>query len=216
MVPPSELGGTTVALFRPDQKAALVAALLVLVLAAGLGALRLHGRTGGLPIGPNGDTKEQAAELDREIQEIGQLIRERQDSAAAGQGVSAAAWPAPGVHEITSEFGTRLHPILQVEKLHAGIDIGAPSGWPVVASLGGKVIAVEELPAYGQIVVIDHGEGLATVYAHLLTVRVNEGEQVNRGTLIGRVGATGHVTGPHLHFEVRQDGEPVEPALVLK
>lgn len=197
-------------LFHPNKKATIVAVLLVFILAAGLGALRLYARTGGLSIGPKGDTVQQAAELDREIEEIGRLIRERQDKAAQRQG-GAAAWPAPGVHQITSEYGYRVHPILQVEKLHAGIDIGAPAGWPVVASLGGKVIVVAELEAYGQIVVIDHGEGLATVYAHLQTVRVEEGDQVNRGALIGRVGATGQVTGPHLHFEVREDGEPVEP-----
>lgn len=209
------MGGTTVVLFHFNKRATLAAAVLLFVSAVGLGAIRLYARVGGLPMGPKGDTAQQAAQLDWEIAEIGRLIRERQDSSAPRLGGSAA-WPAPGVHEVTSEFGTRLHPVLGVEKLHAGIDIAAPAGWPVVAALGGRVIVVEELPAYGQIVVIDHGEALATVYAHLLTAEVKEGEQVARGALIGRAGATGQVTGPHLHFEVRQDGEPVEPSLILK
>ncbi|HYF75974.1 MAG TPA: M23 family metallopeptidase [Symbiobacteriaceae bacterium] len=170
--------------------------------------------TAYLPVGPTAATAESVAELDREMQEIGQLIRERQDGAAPAP-TGEAAWPAPGSMAVTSEFGTRVHPILKVPKAHTGVDIGAPEGAEAVAVLGGRVIAVEALPAYGQIVVIDHGGKLASVYAHLSAVGVREGDRVERGEPVGRVGSTGAVTGPHLHFEVRQDGEPVDPGSVL-
>lgn len=167
-----------------------------------------------LPIGPTAATEESVAELDREVAEIAQLIRERQDETAPAQ-TGKAAWPAPGEQAITSDFGTRIHPILRVPKEHTGLDIGAPEGAEAVAVLAGRVISVQALPAYGQIVVIDHGGKLASVYAHLSVVGVREGDHVKRGDPVGKVGSTGAVTGPHLHFEVRRDGEPVDPNVLL-
>lgn len=153
-------------------------------------------------------------ELEREMAEIGRLMRER-----AGTGAPAAAeplvWPAPGNEGITSEFGLREHPILRRPLLHAGLDIGAPEGAEVVASLDGEVILVESFAAYGQIIAIDHGGQLGSVYAHLSEVAVKEGDRVSQGQRIGSVGSTGQVTGPHLHFEVRQNGEPVDPASLV-
>lgn len=196
-----------------------IAALLLLTGLVAWGpwvAGRLHAWVADrLPIGPTAATAESVAELDREVEEIGRLIRERQTKAGPAPEGGQAAWPVPGWLELTSDFGARVHPILQVPKQHTGMDIGAPEGAEAVAALEGTVILVEALPAYGQIVVIDHGGQLSSVYAHLSAVAVREGDQVGPGEPVGRVGATGAVTGPHLHFEVRRDGEPVDPAALL-
>lgn len=155
-----------------------------------------------------------AVDPGREVQEIGRWIRERQEELApTPQG--DPVWPVPGYTEVTSGYGLRLHPVLRRLRLHAGVDIGAPEGAPAVACLDGVVLVVASLPAYGQIVVIDHGGRLASVYAHLSGVAVREGERVTRGARVGSVGATGQVTGPHLHFELRHDGEPLDPAGLL-
>ncbi|WP_374712733.1 M23 family metallopeptidase [Symbiobacterium terraclitae] len=155
-----------------------------------------------------------AVDPGQEAREIGQWIRERQD-AAAPPPEGEPAWPVPDHAEITSDYGIRLHPVLKRLRLHAGIDIRAPEGAAAVACLDGKVMAVASLPAYGQVVVIDHGGRLASVYAHLSAVEVQEGDLVARGEPIGRVGATGQVTGAHLHFEIRVNGEPQEPLDLL-
>lgn len=196
-----------------------IAALLLLTGLVAWGP-RVAGRlqawaAGRLPIGPTAATAESVAELDREAAEIGRLIRERQTEAGPTAEGGQAVWPVPGWLELTSDFGSRVHPILQVPKQHTGVDIGARDGVEAVAALGGTVMFIEALPAYGQIVVIDHGGQLATVYAHLSAVAVREGDQVGSGEPVGRVGATGAVTGPHLHFEVRRDGEPVDPKALL-
>lgn|GEM_PF-3418194 len=195
-----------------------IAALILLTACATWGypaAEHLYTRvTGHLPVGPKADTEQAVAELDREVQEIGRQIREQQAEVGpvpAGR----PAWPAPGFFGITSDFGSRVHPVLNVPKQHTGLDIGATQGSQVVACLSGRVIRAEMLPAYGQIVVIDHGGKVSSVYAHLSAVSVQVGDLVERGDNIGRVGATGAVTGPHLHFEVRQDGEPVDPGAFL-
>ncbi|MDF2627073.1 MAG: metalloendopeptidase-related protein [Symbiobacteriaceae bacterium] len=213
--------GTIVATKRQRKMTTItIAALLVLTGLVAWGypaAGRFQAWVAGhLGVGPTADTAESVAELDREVQEIGRLIRERQ-AGAAGQADQAgqAAWPVPGWLEPTSAFGSRVHPILNVPKLHTGVDIGANEGAPVAATLDGRVIIVEALPAYGQIVVIDHGGKLSSVYAHLSAVLVREGDWVERGARIGKVGSTGAVTGPHLHFEVRQDGEPVDPGALI-
>lgn len=167
-----------------------------------------------IPVGPRADTEQAVAELEREVQEIGQLIRERQAAEGAAP-TGRPTWPAPGFFTITSEFGSRVHPVLHVPKLHTGTDIGATQGSQAVSTLAGRVILVKMFPTYGQVVVVDHGGRVASVYAHLSAVAVQEGDRVEQGALLGRVGATGQVTGPHLHFEVRQDGEPMDPALYL-
>lgn len=151
-----------------------------------------------------------AADPAQDVEEIARWIRERQDGAAPAP-LPPCAWPAPGHAEVTSPFGYRLHPVLKRFRLHAGLDIGAPEGAAAAACWDGVVIAVAELPAYGRVVVLDHGGGLATVYAHLSAVRVSEGDRVPQGDEVGWVGVTGQVTGPHLHFEVWLDGRPVDP-----
>ena len=119
---------------------------------------------------------------------------------------------------VTSRFGPRVHPIWRVTGLHNGIDyIGAygPNGIPVLAAEGGTVIAVETRVAYGTTIAIDHGNRIATVYAHLGRVDVTVGEVVSRGQSLGAMGSTGFATGAHLHFELRLDGVAVDPTPYL-
>lgn len=126
----------------------------------------------------------------------------------------AFAWPAPG--PVTSPFGYRVHPIFGDTRLHAGIDIGAPYGATVVAADNGTVVYVGLMSGYGNVVAIDHGGGIATTYNHLSAFSVSSGQQVSRSQPVGAVGCTGYCTGPHLHFEVRVDGTPVDPMPYLQ
>lgn len=121
------------------------------------------------------------------------------------------AWPAPGVTKITSPFGYRIHPILKVKKLHTGVDIGAPSGTTIVAANGGTVIKAGWNNSYGNMVMIDHGGGIVTLYAHNSSLLVSNGDVVSRGQSIAKSGSTGQSTGPHLHFEVRVNGDYKDP-----
>ncbi|MGE5398178.1 MAG: M23 family metallopeptidase [Chitinophagales bacterium] len=150
-----------------------------------------------------------AKELDRESAAIDKYLGDKQDQDRVLD--SQLVWPAPDYPGITSEYGVREHPVLKIPKMHSGLDIAAPALADVVSSAGGEVLLVKSFPVYGQIILIDHGSGLATLYAHLDKVSVTEGEIVEQGEPIGRAGSSGEVTGPHLHFEVRQDGSPVNP-----
>ncbi|QHI71258.1 murein hydrolase activator EnvC family protein [Aminipila terrae] len=120
-------------------------------------------------------------------------------------------WPAPGVTKITSPFGYRIHPILKVKKLHTGVDIGAPSGTTIVAANAGTVIKAGWNNSYGNMIMIDHGGGIVTLYAHNSSLLVKAGDVVSRGQAISKSGSTGQSTGPHLHFEVRVNGNYVDP-----
>ncbi|MDD4066989.1 MAG: peptidoglycan DD-metalloendopeptidase family protein [Clostridia bacterium] len=116
------------------------------------------------------------------------------------------AWPLPGFSTITSSYGMRMHPTLKVYKLHTGVDIsGANSyGKAIVAANSGKVIAAKYNVAYGNMIIIDHGGGITTLYGHASKLVVKTGDIVTRGQIIAYVGTTGYSTGPHLHFEVRK------------
>ena len=125
-------------------------------------------------------------------------------------------WPVPGYNKITSKFGMRTHPITGVYKLHTGTDIGAPTGADFVASNKGIVIAAEYNTAYGNYVMIDHGGGIQTLYAHGSQIVVSVGQEVSAGDVVLKIGSTGYATGPHAHFEVRINGTPVEPLTYLQ
>lgn len=121
------------------------------------------------------------------------------------------AWPVPGYTRITSPFGMRTHPITGVYKLHTGCDIGAPYGAQFIAANDGIVTYAGENRAYGNMVIIDHGGGVTTLYAHGSKILVKVGDTVYQGTPVLEVGSTGYSTGPHAHFEVRINGEYVQP-----
>ena len=131
----------------------------------------------------------------------------------SGGGAPCQARPVPG--PIVSGFGMRYHPILHVTRMHTGADLSAGAGTPIHACRGGVVVIAGAQGGYGNCVVIDHGGGMATLYAHQSRIAVSEGQTVNAGDVIGYVGSTGLATGPHLHFEVRLSGNPVDPAPYL-
>lgn len=124
--------------------------------------------------------------------------------------------PLTGDAETTSTFGYRIDPFFGRPALHTGIDLRDDYGAPVRATAGGTVVAAGPNGGYGYMVEVDHGDGLATRYAHLSAISVAVGQQLAAGAPVGRVGSTGRSTGPHLHYEVRMDGEPVDPARFLR
>lgn len=144
-----------------------------------------------------------AAEQDK----LESLIAERQTSSGSAPGILLR--PVPG--RISSGFGYRLHPILGTQRLHTGVDMSGGYGTTIVAAGSGTVIHAGWFGGYGNAVIIDHGGGMATLYAHQSSVAVSRGQSVSAGQIIGYIGSTGLSTGPHLHFEVRLGGTPVDP-----
>jgi len=132
------------------------------------------------------------------------------DASAASSG-GELGHPLPG-HPLGSAFGPRVHPVFGSVRIHTGVDIGAAEGDPIHSADGGVVVSAGWLGGYGNATIVDHGGGIATLYGHQSLISVSEGERVSRGQVIGRVGCTGTCTGDHLHFEVRIDGNPVNPA----
>ena len=146
-------------------------------------------------------------------QEVANMIRRSQMSSAGYSGAPAGAggmiWPISG--PITSEFGWRTHPIFGRARFHSGLDIGGDYGMPIYAAAAGTVIYAGWISGYGNAVIIDHGGGVTTLYGHNDSLNVSEGENVAQGQVIAMCGSTGNSTGPHCHFEVRENGEPVSP-----
>ncbi len=122
-------------------------------------------------------------------------------------------WPCPSSYNVTSRYGMRKHPILRKYKMHTGIDIGASKGNSIVAANKGTVIMAtyDKSGGYGNMVVLDHGAGITTLYAHASKLCVKVGDEVKAGAVIAKVGSTGLSTGNHLHFEVRVNGETKNP-----
>ncbi len=114
---------------------------------------------------------------------------------------------------LSSGYGTRVHPITGKTKGHTGVDLAAPQGTDIHAAEGGVVIVAEWWSGYGNTVIIDHGDNVWTLYGHIRNdgIKVEKGEHVKKGQKIAEVGSTGNSTGPHLHFEVRINGSPVDP-----
>jgi murein DD-endopeptidase MepM/ murein hydrolase activator NlpD len=151
------------------------------------------------------------AALEREQASIQKLIAQRATPAGAKPGILTR--PVPG--RISSGFGPRVHPIYGYERMHNGVDMDGAMGQKIVAATDGTVIFAGVKGGYGNTIMIDHGGGMVTLYAHQSRFAVSSGARVSAGQVIGYVGSTGVSTGPHLHFEVRINGTPVNPAKYL-
>jgi murein DD-endopeptidase MepM/ murein hydrolase activator NlpD len=177
--------------------------------------------------------EDELAKLEREQSRVAELIRQQQEAAAAAAAAAAAeqndddddgsgddgsepapssgGWVRPVPGSVTSPFGYRIHPIYGTKRLHAGVDFRAGHGEPIKAAADGRVILASSYGGYGNTVIVDHGGGVATLYAHQSRVAVSYGDRVAAGEVIGYVGSTGLSTGAHLHWEVRRGGAPVDP-----
>lgn len=157
-------------------------------------------------------------ELERNSQEIERMLLALEKT-PEGQKRLAHPWKGGFIYplrgQLTSRFGMRTHPIYGIRKMHTGIDLSAPQGTPIRASAGGVVVYAGWWGGYGKVVIIDHGGGISTLYGHCSAIYVNKGQNVSQGEVIATVGATGLATGPHLHFEVRKNGKPVDPLSYL-
>lgn len=153
----------------------------------------------------------QAEAEEREAAAIESLLRGGGSSSGSGKYAGTFIWPTPGNSRITSYYGWRTHPVLGYRKFHHGIDIGAPTGAEIVSSGDGVVIYAGTRGGYGKCVMVDHGDGLVTLYAHCSSIAVSVGKSVDEGQRIAAVGSTGLSTGPHLHYEVRVNGSSRNP-----
>ena len=134
-----------------------------------------------------------------------------QGGSGGGSYGGSMTWPVPGHTRISSSFGWRVHPVHGGSRLHAGIDIPAPAGTNVIAVADGIVMDARYMTGYGNTIGIDHGGGISTRYAHNSSLVVGVGTRVTKGTVIAKVGSTGISTGNHCHFEVRKNGQPIDP-----
>jgi murein DD-endopeptidase MepM/ murein hydrolase activator NlpD len=158
-----------------------------------------------------GEYERRLRDLERQSADIAAELRRRQAGQGitpSGRGVLRAPLASPS---ITSSYGWRVHPIYGDRRLHAGIDLRGATGTPILAAGDGVVAFAGWRGGYGNTVIVDHGGSLATLYAHQSAVSVGSGQAVSRGQVLGGVGSTGNSTGPHLHFEVRVSGTPVDP-----
>ena len=161
------------------------------------------------------EAEKQYDELNKQAKDIESEIRKLQVVTGPYSG-GAMGWPVPGHNRITSYFGYRIHPIFKTNKLHTGIDIGAPTGTAIVAAADGTVIYSGTLGGYGKTIMLDHGGGIVTLYGHNSSLSVSVGTKVKKGSTIAKAGSTGYSTGPHCHFEVRKNGSYVDPLPWLK
>ncbi|OUN12163.1 peptidase M23 [Flavonifractor sp. An9] len=153
-----------------------------------------------------------ASEIQAEIaRKQKQLEEERKQNNIVISSETGYLWPLPGYYRLSSQFGYRIHPITGVAHSHTGIDIPASGGTPILAAKSGQVVTSAYHYSYGNYVVIDHGNGNSTLYAHMSSRAVSEGQMVTQGQVIGYVGTTGSSTGNHLHFEVRDNYTRVDP-----
>ncbi|MCX5749856.1 MAG: peptidoglycan DD-metalloendopeptidase family protein [Candidatus Saganbacteria bacterium] len=158
--------------------------------------------------------EKKVAVLEETSNQIEQLIRKMIAERAIRGGVSPHGtgnfiWPVRG--RITSPFGYRRSPFWRMSHMHTGLDIATSYGTPIQAADGGEVIFSGWWDGYGKAVIIDHGKGISTVYAHMSRIYIQKGQTVMKGQVVGLIGSTGYSTGPHLHFEVRKNGTPTNP-----
>ena len=157
------------------------------------------------------EEEELQAEADRLSAEIRKMINTNTTYVGG-----TFTWPCPASSYISGSYGNRLHPILKSWIFHTGTDIGCASGKDIVAAASGTVIMAQWYGGYGNCVMIDHGGGIVTLYGHASSLCVSQGQSVTRGQVIAKVGSTGRSTGPHLHFEVRKNGDYVDPMSYFK
>lgn len=162
------------------------------------------------------ETKKLYKEIAEEEDRLAEAIRKEIAAQAAQSGSTYVGgtfmWPLPAANNVvTCKYGMRTHPITGVYKLHTGVDLRATKGTNIYAANNGTVTTATYNKAYGNYVVIDHGGGVATLYAHMSKLNVSKGQKVTQGTVIGLVGSTGYSTGPHLHFEVIRNGKYTNP-----
>ena len=154
------------------------------------------------------------AEEERASRELEQTIREMQtrlgESGEIMKWTGKFIWPVQ-FRRISDVFGWRVHPIYKTRRFHSGMDLAASTGTPVKAAADGRVLLAGWVNGYGNTVILDHGNGLSTLYGHASVITTKAGNVVLQGDIICKVGSTGVSTGPHLHFEVRQDGTPQDP-----
>ncbi len=155
--------------------------------------------------------EEAAKEIDNMVAELERLERERRSKEASILATGNYMWPSKDSVYVTSLYGNRLHPVYGYYKWHSGVDIGASYGTNIYAADGGSVVTSQYSSSYGNYVMIDHGGGNYTLYAHMSQRLVSVGDAVTKGSVIGLVGSTGVSTGPHIHFEIYQNGERVNP-----
>ncbi|PKM71946.1 MAG: peptidase M23 [Firmicutes bacterium HGW-Firmicutes-16] len=150
-------------------------------------------------------------------QKVAELKKQQEAAIKAGQtvvsGSGTLTWPVAGTStaNITSKFGYRIHPIFGDKRYHAGVDISANSGTTIMAADAGTIVSAVYSSSYGNYVVISHGNGMVTLYAHMSSMAVKSGQTVTKGQTVGYVGSTGWSTGPHLHFEIKVNGQLVDP-----
>lgn len=156
------------------------------------------------------------SQIDKQVADLRRQEQQQQqnpnyDPGKANGSTGTMMWPCPSCHYITSQFGWRYHPIYKTQKYHSGVDIGASYGATIVAADGGTVITAGSVSGYGNCVVINHGNGITTLYGHMSSIAVSAGQKVSKGQTIGYVGSTGNSTGPHLHWEVTVNGVRQNP-----
>ncbi len=154
------------------------------------------------------------AQMQQESQQIEQMLARLQGGGSqsySGSWSGSLKCPIWGSYRISSRYGWRIHPILHARRFHDGVDLACPTGTPIHAADKGLVVFVGWQNAYGRTILIDHGSGISTMYAHCSRFAVNKGQTVSRGQVVGYVGSTGWSTGPHLHFGLRKYGKPVNP-----
>lgn len=159
--------------------------------------------------------EESLDELERISKEMEAQIRDFQNKNRVSLGSGKYIWPLQTKGRITSYFGYRFHPILRKRKYHSGVDMSAPSGLSILAADSGVAVFVGWNNGYGKMVILDHGSNFSTVYGHCSIIQVSQGQTVTKGQTIAQVGSTGLSTGPHLHFEIRKKGVPMDPLVYL-
>lgn len=157
------------------------------------------------------------AQIDKMVEDLRRQEQEQAnqnpgyDPGGANGATGSMMWPCPSTHYVSSPYGWRYHPIFHENRFHSGVDIAAGYGATIVAADGGTVITAGTVSGYGNCVVINHGNGLTTLYGHMSSIAVSVGQRVTKGQTIGYVGSTGNSTGPHLHWEVTVNGQRVNP-----